>query len=286
MTPHYYELAVEVEDNSLLYLALQDFDDIGIEEENQVIKIYSEEDLSEIDSALEELYLRANSPYLGVLAKKKNKDWVDEYKKNIKPISIANVYIYPPWCEPTSDAGYINICLEPSLAFGTGHHFTTSSMIANILSYVKKNDKVLDVGTGSGILAIVAEKLGAEVDCVEVDSLALEQAQQNFTTNQCNINKCALGSINNIADTYDVVLANITADIIIALSKNMKKLLKPSALLLLSGIVSKYEEKILNSFLDFDIILNQVSEDKQWVTLVVQTNNKRKILKQNNETRK
>ena len=270
MTDHYYELTIQNSDLSLVYLALQDFNDIGIEEENGIIKIYSDADLSQIDEMLQELHKRYTQNYLSALSKKPNKDWVDEYKKNIKPITISNVYIYPPWSQPTKDKNHINICLEPSLAFGTGHHFTTSSMITNILKYIQKDNTVLDIGTGSGILAIVANKLGATVDCVEVDALALKQAEQNFTTNHCNIRECTLGSINGITNTYDVVLANITADVIIALSKNISRLLKPSSLLLLSGIVSKYEQKVIDSFLDFDIILHQVSDDKEWTTLVLQ----------------
>jgi len=263
----YFELIIQTDNIELIKYALEDFDDLGIEEQNNILKIYCENDLEQIDFLLKTFCSKMKIKYSSNILKKKNQDWIQKYQQNINPIQINDFYIHTSWQKPKQDL--INIEIDPSFAFGTGHHFTTSSMIENIIKHTKQNDKVLDIGTGSGILSIVSNKLGAIVDCCDVDSNSIQNTKENFIKNNATYNSIWTGSIDDKDKTYDIVLINIIADIIIAISKNIKKKLKTNSLLIMSGILTKYEDVVLESFKDFAIISISKSKDEQWLTIVL-----------------
>jgi ribosomal protein L11 methyltransferase len=268
----YYKLDIQTDNLELIKYVLSDFNDIGIEESRSKVYIYCADDLSNIDFMLDEFCQAIrkkgkNIIYKSKMTKEKNQDWIEEYKKNIKAISIQDFYIYPSWIKPKD--GCKNIMIEPSLAFGSGHHYTTYSMIENIIKYVKKDDEVLDIGSGSGILSLVASKIGAIVDCCDSDIIAVENTKDAFVKNDISFRDCWVGSVNKTTKKYDVILANIIADVLVTISNDIKKAIKDDGLVVLSGILLKYEDKLLQSFADFDIIENQKSDNKEWLTLVL-----------------
>lgn len=193
----------------------------------------------------------------------KNQDWITEYKKSITPIKRGKFYIRPTWEE--SFKGLIDIVIDPALAFGSGHHCSTS-MCLEMLSGIDLNGKeFLDVGCGSGILSIAAKKLGARVDLCDTDELSILESEKNFSLNGLIPDNIWQGSIDKSQKTYDVIVANIIADVIVMLYPDFLYSLKPRSILILSGILKEYEQKILDRFSEFECL--DILEKDGWISL-------------------
>ncbi|MEO1953893.1 MAG: 50S ribosomal protein L11 methyltransferase, partial [Campylobacterales bacterium] len=154
---------------------------------------------------------------------------------------------------------------------GTGHHPTTSSSLRAISKYVKSGDDVLDVGCGSGILGIGAMKLGAIVDACDTDPVSVENSIHNAELNGLKFNSIWEGSCTNIDKKYNIVVANIVADVLTFISKDLKNALKNDGILILSGILDKYEKKVLNFYKDCNLV-QRIAQD-EWVTLILKKAN-------------
>ncbi len=278
MNEYYYELVAKPSSHKELFEDfLNDILPIGYEERDDYFIIRSEESLESVAWGLEQFaskLSRATATIVEIetkITKHKNSDWVEEYKKSIAPLQIANFYIHPTWEEPKE--GLYNIVLDPALAFGTGHHPTTASCIEAISKYVQSGDEVCDVGCGSGILAIAAAKMGAVVDACDTDAVSVENTKQNSTLNDITLRSLWQGSITQASSKYDVVIANIVADVLTFLAKDLTDALKNEhSLLILSGILDKYEAKVTKSYKEFDIV-ERITQD-EWVTLVLKKGKK------------
>jgi len=272
MQKHYYELVVTVSShNSLFSDFLSDTLPVGFEEIDGGFIIRSEDELDTMIWGLEQ-FTEALQKALGetielecVQSKLQNSDWVETYQKSIEPLQIENFYIHPTWNEPNPDL--INIAIDPALAFGTGHHPTTASAIRAIAKYVKSGDEFLDVGCGSGILSIAAMKLGATVDACDTDPISVENSIVNAELNKMAFSKIWEGSSSLVDKQYDMVVANIVADVLTFIAKDLKKALKKDAILVLSGILDKYEKKVLNFYKDCEVV--EKIEQDEWVTLIL-----------------
>ncbi len=272
MQKYYFELLVKVSSHHVLFADfLSDTLPIGFEETKDGFVIRSEDNLETITWGLEQ-FCEALQKALGksielecTQTKLENSDWVQVYQKSIKPLQINNFYIHPTWDEPNQDL--INIAINPALAFGTGHHPTTASSLKAIEKYVKKNDSLIDVGCGSGILAIGAIKIGAIVDACDTDPVCIENSIENATLNNVEFANIFEGSCSLSDKKYDVVVANIVADVLIFIANDIKNVLKKDGVLILSGILDKHEKKVLKFYKKFKI-LEKIVED-EWVTLVL-----------------
>lgn len=272
MLEHYYELVVKVSSHKSLFSDfLSDTIPVGFEETDSGFIIRSEETLETIIWGLEQ-FAEALQKALGetielecVETRLENSDWVENYQKSIQPLAIDKFYIHPTWDEANPDL--INIVIDPALAFGTGHHPTTASALKAISQYVKKGDEVLDVGCGSGILGIGAMKLGASVDACDTDPVSVENSITNATLNKLEFAKIWEGSLSFVDKKYDLVVANIVADVLTFIASDLKKALKADAILVLSGILDKYEEKVLKFYKDCEVV-EKITQD-EWVTLIV-----------------
>jgi len=244
----------------------------GIEEKNDTLILRSDEKLDDLIEELKE-YVKAletifeHKIELDVEVKEKeNKDWIENYKKSIQPIEIDEFYIHPTWHENKKDK--INIIIDPALAFGSGHHETTRSCVKALKKYVKKGNTLLDVGCGSGILGIVASKLGAVVDACDTDPLAVKSAKENFKLNAVKYKNIWEGSANLVNKKYDIVVANIIADVLIFIANDIKS--NVNTFLILSGIIDKYKNKVLEKYNDFKLI--EEIKENEWVTLILERN--------------
>ena len=272
MQEHYYELVVTVSShNSLFSDFLSDTLPVGFEETDKGFIIRSEEELDTMIWGLEQ-FSEALQKALGeiidiecVQSKLQNSDWVETYQKSIQPLEIDKFYIHPTWNEPNPEL--INIAIDPALAFGTGHHPTTASALRAIAKYVKSGDEFLDVGCGSGILSIAAMKLGAKVDACDTDPISVENSIVNAELNDLAFSKIWEGSSSLVDKQYDMVVANIVADVLTFIAKDLKKALKKDAILVLSGILDKYEKKVLNFYKDCEVV-EKIAQD-EWVTLIL-----------------
>lgn len=272
MQEYYYELVVKLSaQHDIFRDFLSDTVPVGFEEIDDGFIIRSEDELDTITWGLEQ-FNEALQKALGqtielecVQTKQKNSDWVENYQKSIEPLTIGGFYIHPTWNEPKS--GKINISIDPALAFGTGHHPTTASSLKAIEKYVKPGQRVLDVGCGSGILAVGAIKLGADVDACDTDSVCVENSIENAKINDVEFSNIWEGSCSLANNSYDVVVANIVADVLTFIANDLKKVLKDDGILILSGILDKYESKVLNYYKDFEIV-ERIAQD-EWVTLIL-----------------
>ena len=272
MQEHYYELVVTVSSHHSLYSDfLSDTLPVGFEEIDNGFIIRSEDELDTMIWGLEQ-FTEALQKALGETieleckqSKLENSDWVETYQKSIQPLQIDKFYIHPTWNEPNPEL--INIAIDPALAFGTGHHPTTASALRAIAKYVKSGDEFLDVGCGSGILAMAAMKLGAKVDACDTDPISVENSLVNAELNGLEYSNIWEGSSSLTDKKYDMVVANIVADVLTFIAKDLKKALKDDAILVLSGILDKYENKVLNFYKDCDVV-EKITQD-EWVTLIL-----------------
>jgi ribosomal protein L11 methyltransferase len=182
-----------------------------------------------------------------------SKNWNEEWEKNFQPIVIADkCYVRATFHEPKPEYP-LELIIVPKMSFGTGHHATTSMMIENLLALDLKDKKVMDVGTGSGILAIAASKLGAnEVYAFDFDEWSVENSVENLELNNVTNVKIEKGTINELLPLpgYDIILANITRNILLEEIGSYVSCLLSGGYLVISGF---YKEDISA----FDPITNQ-----------------------------
>ena len=272
MQEHYYELVVNVSSHHSLFSDfLSDTVPVGFEETDDGFIIRSEDSLDTITWGLEQFTEALQKALNETIeleceqSKLQNSDWVEVYQKSISPLAIDKFYIHPTWNEPSQEL--INIAIDPALAFGTGHHPTTASSLKAISRYVKEGDTLIDVGCGSGILGIGAMKLGATVDACDTDPVSVENAIKNAKLNELKFSNIWEGSCSLSSSKYSVVVANIVADVLTFIAKDLKNAMKEDGVLILSGILDKYETKVLNFYKECKIV-ERIAQD-EWVTLVL-----------------
>ena len=232
------------------------------------IIVRSENDLNYVKEAVESLIATLNNTIIinFKLEKKKNIDWIKQYQNSVKPIEAGKFYIHPSWFEPKTDK--INIKIDPALAFGSGHHATTFSCLEAIEETVKGKERILDVGCGSGILGLACSKLGAEVELCDTDPLSVKSCRENFTLNHETYHKLWEGSVDKAEGCYDIVIANIIADVLRFIARDLKKATKAGGTLILSGILDTKESLVLPSFSDLTLIGKKQKDE--WITLIYQ----------------
>ena len=227
------------------------------------------EDLSEEERILKEVWegLEELSSFVDLGPKSletsetEDKDWINNWKQYFKPFTVDDILIKPTWEEiPEKDTDKLMIQIDPGTAFGTGQHETTQLCIRQLRKYLTKGDRVLDVGTGSGILGITALKLGAErVFGTDLDENAITAVGENLEANQIDSRyfQVVKGNIideKEIQDQagyecYDVVTANILADVIIMLQKQIPAHLKKGGIFIMSGILNIKEDAVKEAVL-------------------------------------
>lgn len=197
----------------------------------------------------------------------KNKDWIEAYKQSILPVSIENFYIRPSWHKSAKELGLSqrDIIINPALAFGSGHHATTSMCLELLSSMDLLNKRLLDVGCGSGILSICASSLGARVEICDTDEFAIEESKKNFALNSQNFTQSWVGSIPQAQGQYDVIVANILAHILIMLQSDFYTHLSLGGELILSGILDEYQDQVLEKFKDWKV--KKILQKDEWVAI-------------------
>lgn len=252
-----------------------------VEEDGDRFIIRDEEDPQNLKFAFEEFKkglsrsLNLDADLQIEISKKQNKDWLDEYKKGVAPVAVGKFYVRPSWCERSQDPALIDLLIDPALAFGSGHHESTNMCLALLSELTRAGMSALDVGCGSGILSIAMKKLGAKVSACDTDEQAVTATQQNAEKNGVQIDKIWLGSVSSLNEQgssaaaqpqFDLIVANIIADVILILSADLKKALKPGGKLVLSGILEKYKDRIEQAFSDLNFV--QMKKQNEWLSFV------------------
>ena len=271
MQNNYYELTITLDDALVDFIAdfILNIYNEGLEFGDGKIIVRGEQDLTFVKEALVALTDKMPHPIVMHyhLEEKENIDWVKSYQDSIEPIEVGKFYIFPSWYPPKDNA--INIKIDPTLAFGSGHHATTFSCLQAISDYVTSQSHVVDVGCGSGILGLACSKLGAKVDLCDTDPVSVSSTKENFLLNQETYHSLWEGSMNSNTQTYDVVIANIVADVLRFIAKDLKKACKKDGILILSGILDTKEDLVQMSF--SNLTLNKRIVTDEWITLIYQT---------------
>ena len=225
------------------------------------------------DEALAFLSERLNAagiPFATDTAACRTEDWINNWRKYFHPIEVGKtLLIQPSWEDPADPHGRTVLHLEPGLAFGTGTHETTRLCMEMLEDFVKPGAQVLDVGCGSGILSVAALLLGAtKAVGVDIDPLAVKTAAENAQRNGVGERFTAIcGSLTEgVEGVYDVVVANIVADIVMDLTKDVGRFLKPGGVYLMSGIIDAREQDVLHALSGRYEVIRR-AEERGWVAL-------------------
>ncbi len=263
------------------------FSKLRPKEFKNVLKIYIDEkpDIQKIVSNLKELFFATNFDMNEYIENEnsfsyrivENEDWSKKWKENWKPFNITeNIVICPSWENYNKKEDEIVIKIDPSNAFGTGTHATTSLCAKKIEEYLpgmlKINPclKLLDLGTGSGILAIIASILGCnDVLGVDIDESVIKTAIDNVNMNNAKNVKICEGTAKNIIGTYDIIVANILHNIIVNELNIWQQLLKKNGIIILSGILEEKKELVINKIQELKLNVLSIEQKNEWICICV-----------------
>ena len=214
------------------------------------------------------------------ISETEDKDWINNWKQYFKPFTVDDILIKPTWeTVPPQDQDKLLIQIDPGTAFGTGQHETTQLCIRQLKKHVKPGDRVLDVGTGSGILGITALKLGAgEVFGTDLDENAITAVGENLEANSISQDRFRAVQGNIIDDEtlqkeagegcWDIAVANILADVIIPLQKEIPAHLKDGGLFIASGIINMKEQAVREAVEANPLLeITEIHHQGEWVSV-------------------
>lgn len=203
-----------------------------------------------------------------------DQNWNEEWEKTIEAQSIGKFYVKPTWHRGSAPADSILLEIDPKMAFGTGYHETTRLMLKLMPDLVNKDDLVLDAGTGTGILAIAAVKLGAtQAFAFDIDEWSITNTKENILLNgvedQVSVRKGSLGIIPS-GSAYDVIFANIERNTILEMLPKLQQLLKKNGRMLLSGLLKKDEEPVSQKLEELDFKIREIRHENEWIAFSVE----------------
>lgn len=202
-------------------------------------------------------------------------DYQNSWKKYLYPEKVSDKFVVKPtWREYEPEENELVIELDPGRAFGTGSHPTTSLCLKIMEENIKPGNSVIDVGTGSGILMIAAEKLGAvDIYGTDIDELAIDSTKENLELNNISPEKAEvyLGDLISVVKDkqFDVVVANILADVILLLLKDIFKVVKKDGLIIFSGIIEDKLPQIVKEVEKKGLEILEIKRDKEWRALLI-----------------
>lgn len=225
-----------------------------------------------------------------------DKDWINNWKQFFKPFRIDDTIVIKPTWEQLTDRKDNDLVIEidPGTSFGTGSHETTKLCIISIKKYIKPESVILDAGSGSGILSIIAKKLGAKVVLgIDIDPIATSAAIENAKVNELSVKELQMNQFASVKqdlvdlsfmtgniieddgtrsqigkDKYDMVVANILADVIIPLSEVIGENLKPGGIFISSGIINTKENAVREALINNHFEIVEVNKMGDWVSFV------------------
>ncbi|WP_138204794.1 50S ribosomal protein L11 methyltransferase [Haloimpatiens lingqiaonensis] len=206
-----------------------------------------------------------------VYNKVNEEDWENNWKKYYKPTKVGDkIVVKPIWEEYKNNPGEIILELDPGMAFGTGTHETTRMCIKALEKYVKEDSTVFDIGTGSGILSIAAAKLNAKkVIGVDLDPVAVDSAKQNVEFNKLDNIEILYGNLMEVVQgKADIVIANIIADIIMFLTKDVKNFIKEDGYFISSGIILERKNDVVKCLEENGFHIEEINIDGEWCCIV------------------
>ena len=275
-------------DNGLMIEDFSDFslngmygdlvDDSILNADKETVKVSlfvpEEKNISEYTS-----FLRDRFTALGVTAEitldgMNEEDWAESWKQYYKPIPLGRVTIVPAWEKYDAKPDEVIIRMDPGMAFGTGTHETTRLVMRIMQDEIKGGERVLDVGTGSGILSICASKLGASsCNAYDIDPVAVKIAKENAEADGCDNITVGVSDLLRGVDLgggkYDFCVANIVADIIIRMMPDLGDYITDDAPVILSGIICMREDEVVASVKENGYRIVREERENDWVALMI-----------------
>lgn len=267
----YSMLEDEVEE--IAHIDLIDEDLLSKDRTKGIVHIYisPEDNPVEAIAFLKERYTQANIPFEIASSGCEEQDWLNNWKQYFNPIEVGEkILIRPTWREKYDPKDRVVLNLDPGLAFGTGTHETTRLCLQAVEKYTTPQTTMLDVGCGSGILAVAALLLGAKSAVgVDIDEMAVKTAKENAQLNgvEDKLTVLAGNLTEKVEGKYNVVAANIVADAIIMLSKDIKNFMYDDSVYIMSGIIDTRVDDVLNAISDTFEVKEKLLENG-WCCLV------------------
>jgi ribosomal protein L11 methyltransferase len=202
------------------------------------------------------------------LAEEVQQDWSNAWKAHIKSVQVGRLWVGPPWDVPNAPADRVRLVIEPKMAFGTGDHPTTALCLGAVDAYMKDHPgaSVLDVGTGTGVLAIAAKKLGAgRVVGTDNDPMSVELARENTESNQTPDIEVSGKSLEAVDGPFDLVVANILANTLIELAPLIVARVKDR--LLLAGVLAHQKADVEAAYVRLGLVAEPGAQEGEWVRL-------------------
>ena len=246
-----------------LIALLDDYHPSGFEQLDDKLIAY----FPEADFAKEQI-MEIVSGYDSVIAEVGAKNWNEEWERNFQPVVVDDfVAVRAHFHQSVNDVQH-EIIITPKMSFGTGHHATTYLMMQQMRSIDFQDKTVFDFGTGTGILAILAKKLGAaKITAIDVDDWSIENAEENFERNGCSDISVSLSS-QIPGEQYDIILANINRNVILEHMVQLRKALNNGGMILFSGLLIENEHEIKQSAEEQGLVLKERAERRGWLSLL------------------
>ncbi len=262
--------------HELLIAELFDMDFDGFEELNEETlsasipaRVFDDSKRSEIEQIL---FKYQNQSKILTEEVIQAQNWNHNWEQSIKPQNIGKFYIRPTWGPKSDNKHDIELIIDPKMAFGTGYHATTRLILECLPEIIKNEDTVLDAGTGTGILAIAALKLGASSAFgFDIDEWSEENAKENMVLNDIDHLEVKRGSIETIPKgrKYDVILANINRNALLELVPKLENHLKKGGNMLLSGLLFDDEEKMLEIVHQQSLKHVFTRQQQEWIAILL-----------------
>lgn len=258
------ELSNEVSD--VLIAMLSDIHYEGFEEDAGALKAFIPQilfDKKQLKSIAEQFHLQYT------IAELPDVNWNEVWESNFQPIIVGNWALRAEFHQPIKTVQH-EIIITPKMSFGTGHHATTFMMIQQMQQIDFSGKRVLDFGTGTGVLAILAYKLGAsEVIAIDNDRYSIENAMENFEKNDAHDIQLLLADTVSTEGIFNIILANITRNVIQENFLLFNKHLVSEGMLLLSGLLTEDEDAILSLAAKYDFVLQKNVQRENWISLLL-----------------
>lgn len=269
MDENYIEIVLEVRDREqgeVLIACLSDvMETAGFEEGEGFVKAYVPEPAFN-EALLQDLTCSRGIRYTRSVIE--NKNWNALWESEFKPVIIDDfVTIRADFHKSVEKTAY-EIIITPKMSFGTGHHATTALMIESLRQYGCAGKEIADFGTGTGVLAILSEKMGAaEVLAIDHDDWSIENASENIKKNQCENIRLIKQDRFPGQRKWDMILANINLPVIIANMENFYRHLKNDGLLIISGILQENRKEVASSAASMSFITDSVRQKNNWLCM-------------------
>jgi ribosomal protein L11 methyltransferase len=261
----------------LLTSVLWELNITGINEEYYYLRVFSDEDNVSVDDVNRQLEkLKEENLITGFTTEESTheyENWNEEWEKKTNVIRISDsIVIKPTFREHETREGETVIIIDPKMSFGTGDHQTTKMSLVLLQKYVKEGDRVLDAGTGTGILAIASVKFGASFSLgIDIDEWTPPNFQENALINSAEDKvEFRLSELKDIPEKdFDVVVANIHKSILMEISGEIKKHLKKNGTIILSGLLMADEYDITSRYSSEGLTLLEKQQMDEWIALVL-----------------